>query len=82
MKRAKVSAEGWWMVQTTVRPASTSAFTEVITSRAMAESRPDVGSSRKMMSGFVMVSVAMESRFSCPPEMPRIKESPTGESAT
>mmetsp|Transcript_15173 Transcript_15173/g.44911 ORF Transcript_15173/g.44911 Transcript_15173/m.44911 type:complete len:236 (+) Transcript_15173:1233-1940(+) len=40
------------------------------TSKAVAESRPDVGSSRKMTSGRFTTSTAMESRFNSPPESP------------
>ena len=42
---SKMSMEGWWMVQTTVRPVLTVLRTVRITMAAALASRPDVGSS-------------------------------------
>ena len=60
-----------------VRFWSARRLVKVITSCAMTESSPEVGSSRKISEGMFMISTAMLSRFSCPPEMPRMPASPT-----
>ena len=46
------------------------------TSFAIKESRPEVGSSRKITAGFVISARAMLTRFACPPETPRISTPP------
>ena len=49
-----------------------------MTSNAIAESNPVVGSSRKMTDGRLTISTAIERRFSWPPEIPREEGEPTG----
>mmetsp|Transcript_1619 Transcript_1619/g.5371 ORF Transcript_1619/g.5371 Transcript_1619/m.5371 type:complete len:173 (-) Transcript_1619:228-746(-) len=47
-----------------------------MTSLAVNESRPDVGSSRNSTRGFVMSAIPMFTRFACPPEMPLLSSLP------
>mmetsp|Transcript_15167 Transcript_15167/g.39030 ORF Transcript_15167/g.39030 Transcript_15167/m.39030 type:complete len:144 (+) Transcript_15167:1359-1790(+) len=64
--------EGACTVATTVQPSWASFFSSEQTSLAMCESRPEVGSSRKITFGRVMRASAMFTRLAWPPEMPRI----------
>mmetsp|Transcript_15001 Transcript_15001/g.38529 ORF Transcript_15001/g.38529 Transcript_15001/m.38529 type:complete len:254 (+) Transcript_15001:929-1690(+) len=78
---AKISDEGWWITDKTVHPSSASFLSNRTTSSAAKESSPEVGSSRKMVPGWVMSSIPMEHRLRSPPEMPRMSGPPTSESA-
>ena len=49
------SAVGEWMVHTIVRPSCANSFSRATTSFAVVESRPDVGSSRKITRGLVSI---------------------------
>mmetsp|Transcript_24899 Transcript_24899/g.78830 ORF Transcript_24899/g.78830 Transcript_24899/m.78830 type:complete len:101 (+) Transcript_24899:1121-1423(+) len=64
------------MVAHTVRPCFASSFTTHMTSCAIAESSPDVGSSMKMIRGSVMSARPMLTRLACPPEIPLMSCSP------
>lgn len=52
-----------------------------MTCKAVVESKPVVGSSRKMMLGFVISSTPIEVRFLSPPLIPLMKAFPTFTSA-
>mmetsp|Transcript_1852 Transcript_1852/g.7440 ORF Transcript_1852/g.7440 Transcript_1852/m.7440 type:complete len:117 (+) Transcript_1852:351-701(+) len=54
-----------------------SVLTTDMTSLAVNESNPDVGSSRNRMLGSVMSAMAMFSRLACPPEIPFTISEPT-----
>ena len=71
------TAVGEWMVATMVTCDFASDLTTLITSLAVKESRPDVGSSRKSTEGLVMSAMAMLVRLACPPEMPLTIALPT-----
>lgn len=73
----KISEEGWWMVLTTFLPCIASFFKTSSTWRAVVESRPVVGSSRKIKLGLVMSSTPMEVLFLSPPDKPLMKVLPT-----
>ena len=76
--RQKIFVWGWWMVHITVHmPLSHKSFKVLIKDRAVAESRPDVGSSRKSSLGRMSSSIATHKRFLSPPEMPLLRVSPT-----
>ena len=60
-----MSMEGWWMVQTMVRPVLTMLRTARMTMAAARASRPEVGSSMKMMLGLATSSTAIVSRLRC-----------------
>mmetsp|Transcript_9967 Transcript_9967/g.28329 ORF Transcript_9967/g.28329 Transcript_9967/m.28329 type:complete len:272 (-) Transcript_9967:229-1044(-) len=69
--RSKITGDGWWMVTTSVHPKPCSwDLTMCMTSEAMAESRPVVGSSRKMALGLYSRPIEMESLFLSPPLRP------------
>lgn len=78
---AKISELGWWIVETTVRPDFASLLRKRITLRAVVESNPVVGSSRKMIDGLMSNSTPMEVLFFSPPEIPLISALPTYVSA-
>ena len=61
---------GWWMVQMTVLPWLASLLSVSTTVAAMKLSRPEVGSSQNMMLGLVNTSLASDSLFLCPPDIP------------
>ena len=65
----------------TVLPWLASFFRRRITWRAVVESRPVVGSSKKIILGFVMSSTPIEVLFLSPPLIPLIKLFPTFVSA-
>ena len=65
------------MVETTVLPVLASLLRKVIKLSAVVESRPVVGSSRKMIDGFMSSSKPIEVLFFYPPEIPLILLSPT-----
>mmetsp|Transcript_13297 Transcript_13297/g.40222 ORF Transcript_13297/g.40222 Transcript_13297/m.40222 type:complete len:109 (+) Transcript_13297:2760-3086(+) len=74
-----MSTEGWWIVQTTLsawrdRARRCSAATHSV---AMDESRPDVGSSSISADGSLTSSMAMLTRFRCPPETPLLSSRAT-----
>lgn len=75
-----MSMLGWWMVQTTVLPVSTTFFTALITIAAARASKPEVGSSMNMMEGFATSSTAIVSRFRCSVDKPLTPGKPTSES--
>mmetsp|Transcript_26325 Transcript_26325/g.69169 ORF Transcript_26325/g.69169 Transcript_26325/m.69169 type:complete len:271 (-) Transcript_26325:92-904(-) len=70
-KASKISDDGWCSTLSTVHPSSASLRSSLTVSRAANESRPDVGSSRKMVRGCVISSTPMAVRFFSPPETPR-----------
>ncbi|PKU67855.1 hypothetical protein MA16_Dca019381 [Dendrobium catenatum] len=65
------------MVHTTVRPVFTVFLTVRITIAAALASRPDVGSSMKMMDGFATNSTAIVSLFLCSVDRPSTPGRPT-----
>mmetsp|Transcript_34054 Transcript_34054/g.90281 ORF Transcript_34054/g.90281 Transcript_34054/m.90281 type:complete len:144 (+) Transcript_34054:1150-1581(+) len=69
--REKAKLVGECTVATTVQPSFASSLSSTQTSFAIFESRPEVGSSRKMTFGRVMRASAMFTRLAWPPEMPR-----------
>jgi len=50
---AKTCEDGWWMVETTVRPPLANRLRHTTTLSAMNESSPDVGSSQNSSDGLV-----------------------------
>mmetsp|Transcript_8168 Transcript_8168/g.23315 ORF Transcript_8168/g.23315 Transcript_8168/m.23315 type:complete len:257 (+) Transcript_8168:874-1644(+) len=78
---AKISEEGWWMVQRTGTPAMARSFNARVSVNAAYESRPLNGSSRKSSLGSVMSSMPTDTRFFSPPEMPFNNAEPTMVSA-
>mmetsp|Transcript_106252 Transcript_106252/g.298848 ORF Transcript_106252/g.298848 Transcript_106252/m.298848 type:complete len:144 (-) Transcript_106252:379-810(-) len=70
-KREKAKLVGECTVATTVQPSLASSLSNRQTSFAIFESRPEVGSSKKMTLGRVMRASAMFTRLAWPPEMPR-----------
>mmetsp|Transcript_8585 Transcript_8585/g.25857 ORF Transcript_8585/g.25857 Transcript_8585/m.25857 type:complete len:343 (+) Transcript_8585:806-1834(+) len=69
--REKITGEGWWMVTTMVQPLRCSlCLTMCITSLAMAESNPVVGSSKKMALGLYSSPMEIATRFLSPPLTP------------
>jgi len=77
----KISDEGWWIVLTTLRPWRARFFKTSSTFKAVVESRPVVGSSRKSKLGLVISSTPIEVLFLSPPDKPLIKVFPTFVSA-
>mmetsp|Transcript_20596 Transcript_20596/g.70027 ORF Transcript_20596/g.70027 Transcript_20596/m.70027 type:complete len:200 (-) Transcript_20596:84-683(-) len=67
---------GWWIEQTTVCPVRQRSRSVPTRERAVDESSPDVGSSRKRRAGAFTSSTAMAVRFLSPPETPRFIMSP------
>ena len=65
------------MVAMMVTSSVFSRLTTDMTSLAVKESRPLVGSSRKRTDGSVMSAMAMFRRLACPPEMPLTISEPT-----
>ncbi|KAJ7568417.1 hypothetical protein O6H91_01G032100 [Diphasiastrum complanatum] len=65
------------MVQTTVLPVSTVFLTVLITIAAARASRPEVGSSMKMMEGLATSSTAIVNRLRCSVESPVTPGRPT-----
>mmetsp|Transcript_60763 Transcript_60763/g.171920 ORF Transcript_60763/g.171920 Transcript_60763/m.171920 type:complete len:144 (-) Transcript_60763:21-452(-) len=72
----KAKLVGACTVATTVQPSPAKTFIKTQTSFAMAESKPEVGSSRKHAFGCVMSAKAILTRLACPPEMPRSRALP------
>mmetsp|Transcript_72457 Transcript_72457/g.223917 ORF Transcript_72457/g.223917 Transcript_72457/m.223917 type:complete len:310 (-) Transcript_72457:953-1882(-) len=78
LKRQSVSKRGWWMTLMTVVPwFSAALLRQPMTSCAVVLSRPLVGSSAKSSRGRVTNSMAMETRFRWPPDIPRCSGVPT-----
>mmetsp|Transcript_10492 Transcript_10492/g.24298 ORF Transcript_10492/g.24298 Transcript_10492/m.24298 type:complete len:228 (-) Transcript_10492:97-780(-) len=78
----KTSDAGWWIVVSTLQPSFFARAASLdMTLYAANESRPEVGSSKKMSFGCMTSSTPMAVRFFSPPEMPRISSSPTSVSA-
>ena len=75
-----MSMLGWWMVQTTVLPVSTTFFTARITIAAALASKPEVGSSINMIDGLATSSTAIVNRFRCSVDKPLTPGKPTRES--
>mmetsp|Transcript_7179 Transcript_7179/g.11915 ORF Transcript_7179/g.11915 Transcript_7179/m.11915 type:complete len:301 (+) Transcript_7179:857-1759(+) len=74
---SKISEEGWWMVNRTLAPALATFFRTLQSCKAENESRPEVGSSRNTMLGFVTNSTPTLVRLRSPPEMPLSRAPPT-----
>ena len=68
---------GWCMVQTVVLPVDTTFFTARITTAAARASRPDVGSSIKIIDGLETSSTAMVSLLRRPVDKPLRPGMPT-----
>lgn len=66
----KSSDEGWWIVDMTVRPYCASFLSNKMTCKAVVESNPVVGSSKKIIPGFVTNSTPIDVLFLSPPEIP------------
>mmetsp|Transcript_9736 Transcript_9736/g.26442 ORF Transcript_9736/g.26442 Transcript_9736/m.26442 type:complete len:226 (+) Transcript_9736:1293-1970(+) len=62
--------DGEWIVQITVIPPDASSATAPITSFAVNESSPVVGSSRNSTRGLEMSAIPIFTRFAWPPEIP------------
>mmetsp|Transcript_29843 Transcript_29843/g.75061 ORF Transcript_29843/g.75061 Transcript_29843/m.75061 type:complete len:226 (-) Transcript_29843:342-1019(-) len=63
---------GWWMVKTTVRPPRCARSPRCsMSTAAVSESNPEVGSSRKSSGESLTSSTPMAHRLRSPPEMPR-----------
>mmetsp|Transcript_27658 Transcript_27658/g.84846 ORF Transcript_27658/g.84846 Transcript_27658/m.84846 type:complete len:215 (-) Transcript_27658:112-756(-) len=76
-QRRWILSEGWWIVHSTVLRCSLARPARIEhTSSAIFESKPDVGSSHRMTSGFDNSSSATLTRLRWPPERPRL---PVGE---
>mmetsp|Transcript_2661 Transcript_2661/g.9810 ORF Transcript_2661/g.9810 Transcript_2661/m.9810 type:complete len:206 (+) Transcript_2661:1584-2201(+) len=75
-KRSKMAALGWWMVQRTVLPSSARTLTASMTSSAIAESSPEVGSSKNRHCGSLIRQTAMETLLSSPPLTPLLSGPP------
>jgi hypothetical protein len=60
-----------------VRPAFAILFRNLMTFKAVVESSPVVGSSRKIIDGLIRSSTPMDVRFFSPPDTPRIRALPT-----
>jgi len=69
-------------VQIIVLPAVAYSCMSYITTSAVNESSPEVGSSKKIMEGSVIVSSAIQTRLICPPDRPLDKTEPIKLSAT
>ena len=69
-KASKISILGWCIVQTTVLPVSTVFRTVRITMAAALASKPEVGSSMKIIDGFATSSTAIVRRFLCSVDNP------------
>ena len=63
-----MSAEGWWIVVSTVRPAAARRLSSLTVDSAPSESRPVVGSSRKTARGSVTSAMPIDTRRRSPPE--------------
>lgn len=63
-------------METTVRPDEARRRRVDTTLRALNESSPDVGSSRKRTEESATSSVAIETRLRSPPDIPRMVSSP------
>ncbi|CAG9329534.1 unnamed protein product [Blepharisma stoltei] len=61
---------GWWIVEITVFPQRACSFNRSMSTSALKLSRPDVGSSRMMIDGFEIISIAMLVLLRSPPEIP------------
>jgi hypothetical protein len=72
----KISDEGWWIVEMTVRPYLASLFKNLIKFKEVVESRPVVGSSKKIIEGLIKSYKPIEVLFFSPPETPLILVSP------
>mmetsp|Transcript_9124 Transcript_9124/g.34109 ORF Transcript_9124/g.34109 Transcript_9124/m.34109 type:complete len:163 (-) Transcript_9124:482-970(-) len=75
--RENAYAVGLWIVARIVVSRVLSFFTTDMTSFAVNESSPEVGSSRKRTDGSVMSAIAMLSRFAWPPDRPFTIADPT-----
>ena len=65
---AKISDDGWWMVQMTVMPLFDKCWRDLTTRRAVAKSSPEVGSSQNSNFGSVINSCARLNRLRSPPD--------------
>jgi hypothetical protein len=80
LKASNMSMLGWWMVHTVVLPVATTFFTTRITIAAALASKPDVGSSIKIIEGLETSSTAIVSLLRCSVERPLWPGMPTKES--
>lgn len=69
-------------MQITVLPHNTWSLSSSITTSAVKESKPDVGSSRNISDGSLIVSIAIHTLLICPPDKPLCKTDPIKLSAT
>ena len=76
---SKSACRGWWMTAQTATPYEARRPSAAESSSAAVESRPEVGSSRKMSDGSATTSSPMLTRLRWPPERPRRVASPTTE---
>ena len=71
-KPSKTDADGWWIVHTMAMFACIAiSFINFMILAEAAESRPEVGSSRKMTDGRFASAIASDRRRFCPPDSPR-----------
>ena len=68
--------EGWWMVMRTMLPVRAMSFTFSTTLKALVESRPEVGSSRKRREGLWIMSIPIDTLRRSPPDTPLLPSSP------
>lgn len=66
---SKISALGWWIVHTIVRPWFDNCFKRLMHWNDIDESNPVVGSSKNITGGLLTSSNAIASRFLCPPRI-------------
>lgn len=71
-KLLNISDEGWWIVLTIVLPLVANLFNKSMTYKAVEESKPVVGSSKKIKLGLVSNSTPILALFLSPPETPLI----------
>lgn len=76
-KLLNISDEGWWIVLTIVLPFYANLFNKSITYNAVDESKPVVGSSKKIKLGLVSNSTPILALFLSPPDTPLIYVFPT-----
>lgn len=77
----KIYDEGWWIVATTVLPVFANLLRVWTTCRAVVESKPVVGSSKKIIEGLISNYTPIDVLFFSPPETPLITLLPTYVSA-
>lgn len=68
--------EGWWIVIRTMLPLFAMSLTFSTTLKALVESRPEVGSSRKRSDGLWIMSIPMDTLLLSPPDTPLLPSFP------